>query len=163
MVNYEKHEKMVNRQTWVTHNQFPDIPFNELQAQANLIYFEAEASYNEEKGAFTTWLMPLLRTRLLQFGKEWTKVSYMETLPETGAYMSVEDQIIFRDSIMSLSSEAREVVSILFNSPQEIFTLSGGKYSNRKLRGALRDHLRELGWPWKIIRSSFSELEGVFA
>jgi hypothetical protein len=77
--------------------------------------------------------------------------------------MSPEETLIHKDALEKLSSEAKEVIILIFNAPKEILeTLAADKYdkvSKRKIRDFL---IREKGWERANVKKCFRELKLLF-
>lgn len=154
---FEDYQKMIKTASIKMNRQYPWVPVEEFEAEGNLIFCEASIQWNPERSKFSTYLFHSLKAlhNIAQVGcpvdPEFEQESFACGPPET---------IEFKNLLESLSDEAKEVASVLLNSPLEIMRLAEVP-SPKKIRGALRDHLRNLGWQWKTIRSAFTEIERV--
>ena len=75
-------------------------------------------------------------------------------LPFKDARWSAE----FRETLIGLSEEAQAVAKILIDGPAEALGVLGSE-APRMIRGALRRHLRSLGWSVQEISRAFNELK----
>ena len=73
--------------------------------------------------------------------------------------LNQEREVIKKDLFTQLSNEAKEVINIIFNSPNEILeTFKTPKY-NLVSRKKILDHLISNGWNPKCIKKVFKELK----
>ena len=75
---------------------------------------------------------------------------------------SAEKMVMLKDSVRSLSAEARQVVRIVLNAPQEMVEYLWGS-SEKQITKITRHDLRQYlnwskGWPFLTIEGVFSEL-----
>lgn len=68
--------------------------------------------------------------------------------------------LIWKETVENLSSEAREVVSILLSTPTEILGIVGTE-SPKAIRGAIYKYLWAHGWRWHRIWGAFREIKEV--
>ncbi|MBU0777757.1 hypothetical protein KKF82_05825 [Patescibacteria group bacterium] len=76
---------------------------------------------------------------------------------------NVERMVILKDSVKKLSAEAREVIRIILNSPEEMVEYLWGmeeKQITKITQRDLRQYLNwSLGWPFLVIEEVFGELK----
>lgn len=70
------------------------------------------------------------------------------------ALLLKEHNIEFPDKLMTLSEEAKQVCRMVFESPEEFFS-----NAPKMARGVIFRKLREFGWKWEQIWSSFTEIK----
>lgn len=84
---------------------------------------------------------------------------YQSIDPDNLQYVTEENPesiLIAKELLTNLSREAKEVVTIIINSPEEMFLKSG---SFRQME--LRKILRKKGWGWKKVLSVQKELQEI--
>ena len=93
----------------------------------------------------------------------WREVK--EQLDSTNIVETPETITSFKERIDSLSKEAREVVEIILNTPQELldalFMIKNNK-KGRLSKNQLTQYLRYYGWKLIVIDNVFGELEKKF-
>ena len=73
-----------------------------------------------------------------------------------------EREILFKQSLQLLSTEAMEVVSLVINTPTELLSIVLQKDSPRLTKTDLKVFLRSKGWKFKNIFSAFLEIKNFF-
>ena len=135
-------------------------PLTDFVSLGHEVFMECVESWKPERAAFISHLHRKLTWGMLDFLKKVDHpVSY--TLTKELEDLDVENpdgRIAFRDELTQLSMEAQHVASIILNGPGEVLDEIIGNITPKKVRGALRRHLRSLGWPWSKIRGSFNEI-----
>jgi hypothetical protein len=160
---------------WITAKKFfknhPDIDFEDLLSEAVIAYSIAKKEFRKDKNAaFSTYLCAIMHNRLIDFCgnidrhnlNEQPKDPSIIGDPYPGTWESVQidpkminfpiapDAIFdFRDSmIRNLGDEAKEVCSMIFNSPGEFFSLEN-------LTAKLN---KEKGWKEYYAKSVYREI-----
>lgn len=99
--------------------------WDELFAQANLIYCDALSSYDPSKGKFSTWLVFKINQLLICNKKEnrSTYISKEELFSEIEINSTTNDpyhMVLFKQTLEKLSSKARHMVNLILDPPKEL-------------------------------------------
>ena len=139
------------------------IPFEDVVAQARLIFMKEYRNFDPTKARFTTHLYRGLVWQLTDWlQKEYFHRSHLEINEEV---VGAEDhpRCATHDIEMRVSEEARIVISLVVSTPEHLHTLLRWNRADgrKKILGTIREYLRdELGWSNQIISQSFQELRG---
>lgn len=126
------------------------IAREDLEGVANLAFCQAHHKYNPNKAAFSTYLHHNLYGRLKAYIKKELKQQTVE-LNEELCYQK-STNIMEKE----ISKEAREVVRVVYNSPDILLNLHPKKKITKK---TLRYYFSKIrGWEFKVIESSFKEI-----
>lgn len=159
--------------------------FDDMMSVCNEAYCKAILHYQPEKGKFSTILYHYATRALIdEIRKKKTKYEKLEPLPLKWEMLGVEapsnerenkypymftEALIdekqdnerrheFRTQLESLSQEAQEMISLILNSPYELF--EGAKsLSPKYLRGQVIKMMRDRKWKWNVIYSSIKEIK----
>jgi RNA polymerase sigma factor (sigma-70 family) len=183
---YTEYQDLINKRAWSWHRT-SGVPFEDLQAQGNLIFCEALECFDEDQSSFSTWLTLRLNQKLYIYIRYLIVRKQRETyfgLPDMLLEEDNEDDlegiqfvsddtynpertVIFSDTIDNLSDEAKQVVNIIFNSPAELTELLQAS-SRRGMVGVLKRHLKDIRrtkpirWTWVTIEKTLRELRMTF-
>jgi len=129
------------------------VEFEELLSEACLAYCEAEVdpNYDPRKSAMTTFAYYKMHSHL----KNYIKKQYHDEQVNDRAELTPEQEVEFKDTIESLTDEAKFVCEQILKSPHEF--LSEG--APRKCQSKLKTYLRQSGFTWEQIRNSFKEIK----
>jgi len=131
-----------------------------LIAQGNYCFMEAARSW-PRKQKFSTWLYRALFNDLRNFARKNERlVLDNEGSQAIPSHYSADPARVamFRDALANLSEEARVVVGIVLDGPEEVLGWVAHR-SPRAIRGLLKEHLREQGWSWPVIWRTFREIK----
>ena len=164
-------EKLIKKICWNFHRKYGgDV--EEWIAEANLIFIDTYNSYDNQRGAFSTWLSLHIWKRLLTY-----KSTLNRQCPPVFANLKEDVDLIkfiidptsittpFFSSMELLDGMKQstiELIEIIWNPPKKLTKMkikSGASPCHTKV--ALRKYLRKADWSWKRIQESFAELEGV--
>jgi len=159
---YKDTEDLIRSVVWQIQRRFGGS-FDNLMAEANLIFMKSFYSHNKHKASFTTWLYNRLWNGLIDIKRiEYKRVNciWIENCPEP----KVESKESFLDLLWDLSSDAKIVVTLVLDPPEKLQKDISYKHaSNPKyFRGALRRHLHiSLGWTMRRVQETFQEITEV--
>lgn len=129
--------------------------FEDRMSTAREAFMRAYNSYDSTKGAqFSTWVYWQVRTALLTRKNQCIKQSErfrngLSKLPNRSRKPG------FMDLLWELSDDARDVVRIISEAPEEVTELW---VNNVDAQGMVRSYLRGAGWTATRITRSFSEI-----
>lgn len=159
---YKNYKRMIAGRAWTFH-YLTGIEFEELHAQGRLIFVQARKDFIAGKSSFSSWLWLYLTTRLANFvGTFHRNVSLDDDLIHLEPHSNLNPRrlLIWKETIGNLSTEAKEVVRLLMGSPAEALNIIGTE-PPRIIRGAIRRHLQDEGWPCTAIWDAFREIKQV--
>jgi len=135
-------------------------PEEDAFGEASELFMLAVCEYDEERGAaFGTYLYSVAKNGLGDWGKKNDLPPDPELLPEPIAAMPDPCKVLMvKEWLMNLSDECKEVASIILNGPAEVLDLTTMN-TTKAVRGALYKHLRDIGWSWPKIWSTFQEMK----
>jgi len=142
--------------------------FDEMVAEANLIYMKAFLSHNPNKSQFSTWLRFALWKGLIDFRRfireenRYINIKHFEEIENFHLYPA-STYIPFWDLISELSDDAKTIVDLILE-PPEIMQSAALRKGNApcNIKTALRTHLSYvLGWSANQIKNSFQEIAAV--
>lgn len=164
-LEYKDYEKMIVQRAWKWKAKTgQDI--EDLIAEGNLVFCNCLQNYNHEKSAFGTFLYNSLQihygnlantSRYQKTYNPHNSVSFDEERLLPNFYPGDAEEItIFRQLIESLSSDAKEVVKAVFETPLEIISEMG---VTKITKYALQKYFARKGWKIKRIWTAFGEIQ----
>lgn len=141
--------------------------FDDYVSLANQVFMDVYASWKSGLAPFTSYLSTCIYRRLLDEKRKdmrWKIVSISPTEQnEDGIILEDKSRTFnFSEFAEELSEDARIVVSLVLDTPDEIARIVAGKGGHAKnFRSTVREHLSRLGWTYNRIVESFEEIRGV--
>ncbi len=142
--------------------------FDEMVAEANLIYMKCFISHNPNKSRFSTWLRFHLWKGLIDFKRfireenKYVRIERFEEIENFHLYPA-PSYIPLWDLVSELSNDAKTIVSLILEPPgimQSAALRKGTAPCN--IKRALQIHLSYiLGWSANQIKDSFQEITTV--
>ena len=161
-------ENLINKLAWKFCRSFGGR-FEDIQAEANLLFVEAYNHYDETKAKLSTWLYHYIWGRLKNTLRKNRIHCYQlpdDRFDEDDAHLEVllkEPASPFFELMDSASDDVRDIIQLALFPPAVPFTdkdfQMGTSYC--KARVELRSHLRNLGWTWDRIKESFTEIREI--
>lgn len=139
----------------------------DLMAQANLIFIEAVDTYNPSKSKLTTWLMFIIRKRLLTYIKDECKQAHVQINKYIiDTYPAHHKDFSVMEMLDEMKQDALVVLQLFLETPQEIMVdmLNDGKRIDQApacMRRRLKNRLRQMGWRTKRIKKAFKEIKQI--
>lgn len=163
---YTDIEKLIYDIVWKFKDRYGgDI--GELVAEANLIYVLAFDSYNETKGALSTWMHFCIRKGLLDFLKSTRQqnrygLKFYPLSEAKGVSIQKFRPLHLLEMLEEVGEDAKVVIRLVFYPPEGITKedLEGG-FSACRCRRYLRQYLHDLGWTGRRIKESFQEIRRI--
>jgi len=164
--DYEQYKKCIYSlvHTWVKKSPFS---FDELLSEANLGFLRAVETYDLTKAGFPTHLYITVNGRLSHFvcKKKVVEDELDEWLPGKGD--NPEQALVFKELVHNLSTEAREVVEVVLNTPREMIELVRDMTSGRQgkmhlYRSNVTKFYRKRGWSYNKINAAYQEIKNTF-
>ena len=156
--NYEKYKKMIGKIAWRYHLIYGQ-PMDELISEGNLIYAKAVKKHDSSISCFSTFLWACLEKELFTFCRNQKTHSvndcfYSARIPQP------EKEVEFKNTVETMSEEAKYIASIILSGPGELLGIDPDTRM-WDIRKEIKKHLREIGWKWKDIKSSFQEIRNI--
>jgi len=143
--------------------------FEELVAEANLVFVKVYEVFDPSKGALSTLLVSSIWRRFIDIGRKksneksvWSVSSNVDrgngTL-EDGLADHRVGEFNFIEFATGLTEDAKLVMKLALESPEELAKEAIGKGdAPRNWRSSIRWHLYNLGWSVDRVASSFEEV-----
>ena len=147
--------------TYVKKSRFS---FDELMSEANMGFIKAVDTYNKNKAKFHTHLYITVNGRLSHYCNQKNVFNnFYENLniEYQPGNTNPEQNASFKDLIDSMSTEAKEVINMVLNTPTEMIELVKEMTSNRQgkvhlYKSAVTRYLRTKGWHYYMINETYS-------
>lgn len=140
--------------------------FEELRADANLLFVQAYDKHDESKGSLVTWvkfyvfknLLEKLRSRLYRQAAHGRSNKDVLTLPAPAEFGLME----FLDG---LPLEVAAVVKMTLDPPPDVLLSVEqlGGFKPHRVRNAIREFLKDLGWASSQITDLFQNIREVLS
>lgn len=143
--------------------------FEQLLAEANLLFVLAYDTHNEAKAGFTTWLHFCIRKGLLSFKRrirQENKYTKFFPLEETNpTHEKFYQPLCFFELFDEFGADSKQIIELILNPPTELVGLvfEEGKYNPHTFKAELRTYLSSLGWTGRRIKESFNEIREVIS
>ncbi len=142
--------------------------FDEMVAEANLIYMKCFISHNPNESQFSTWLRFTLWKGLINFRRfireenKYMTIQYIEEIENFHLYPA-PSYIPFWDLVSELSDDTKTIVSLILEPPEIMQSAALRKGTAPcNIKTALRIYLSYiLGWSASQIKDSFKEITAV--
>jgi hypothetical protein len=160
---YEDYQALIFKLAHRYH-RYSGIEFDELVGWANLKFVECQKDYDPVLASFGTYLHIQIQGLFLGLAQKHWKTKDIElnldTANQSTNNSTPENLLIFKQTLENLSSDAREVIKIIFNTPIDLInmTMRPSKYSKKVTKQQLEEYLRKQGWSFYRIWKTFKEI-----
>ena len=178
---YQTYKNMIRGFAW-SYNRRTGIPFEELEAQGNLIFCEAYHTYNKNTSSFSTHLSVSLNGKLMNHTRKILEKKSNKELFENSYSLQCEylknwilfsgskgkwpDKILAKielDEMINKSSpNAHYIILLEFQYPKEMMNMHSRQdnsgYQYRISKSLVTRYLRKKGWTKEEIILSFREI-----
>jgi len=176
---YEDYQRMIYHSAhhW---SSVLDLPFDELVSLNNLIFCESIREWNPKRSpSFSTFLTVKLRLSTRRaFLPAWNGFSgkseseHIRPIRYTIGFTEFTEEDVphpdncpyrnnvFKETVENLSPSSQHIVALLLEEDPSPTLGVTGKDSRKKIKGAITQHLRDEGWSWGKISTSFREIKG---
>ena len=159
-------QNLIYKIVWRFKNRYGG-EFEQLLAQANLLFVLAYDSHNKNKAGFSTWIHHCLITGLLDFKKlinqenKYTRILQFSTINHLQE--SSYQQSYFFELLDELGEDSKQIIKLILNPPAELMEIifEKDKYNPRTFKAELGFYLFSLGWTGRRIKESFNEIREV--
>lgn len=160
MLNYNNYEKLIKKISWSWHKT-TGIDLETLIAEANVAFVECQNNYNPQQGKFSTLLWHAIGNKFknliayrYQNRHDGTEVE-LENLALSNPSMQ-EKKCIFKSTLLSLSKEAQQIISIVLETPVDLLAMIP---KPRLSKHQLTKYLRFKGWKIPAIHKAYIEIK----
>jgi len=137
--------------------------FEELQAEANLLFILSCISYRENKGNLHIWIRWCVWKGLLSYTKSLYKQipkSITENEQNHQIIKMLEDKKSHLFSSLELfdgvGDDAKTIIHLIWNLPHDLPVKNGNHPCH--VQTSLRKYLRDMGWTYRRIKETFEEV-----
>jgi RNA polymerase sigma factor (sigma-70 family) len=157
-INYEDYKRLIFKLAH-TYSSLTGIEFDELVSAGNEKFVTCQKTYDPKKAKFSTYLTWELRGlfREMQRKQKRLQMNTVHDLELTNSPMQ-EELVFFVDILKGLSSDAKEVVKIVFDTPTDLIEMLPKKQPRGISKHQIQKHLRHRGWSFSRIWKSFGEI-----
>lgn len=157
-VELPKVEKMLYSLAWKTSNAYP-VSFEEAKAEAYFAFMKACEQFDPKRGAkFSSWCYFWTWTHLKTFVTKRTvdPLCFVE-LDDDLTGEAPPERSEFMESLADLSEDAKEIISLLLETPGEILEL--GAPTPKRILKRVKDYLVERkGKKWLHVEVAVEEI-----
>lgn len=138
------------------------VGFDYWLSEANWIFMEAYYSYDPGEGMeFSSWLYFLLYRRLTSVTRKHARIAAQANLSRIREDVESK-KVRLQDFISNLSNDAKEVVSIIVDSPNDVKLALLSRPTREplpiKMKQCLLEFLSDIGWANDRIFDTFTEI-----
>lgn len=158
-IKYEDYKKLIDKAAFL-YSQKSLFSTKTLISEANIAFMTAKAKYNPEKAKFSTWLSIVISCRFKNLAihsscKKYRGIKVSIELAENIPHeQNLEHHCIFKDMVSKLSTNAQNIISIIFYAPRNIIETNLSK-------NKLTKYLKSKNWSQKKINQGFKEIKEI--
>jgi len=136
------------------------IEFDRLVAHANLEFVKCQKNYDPKKAKFSTYLHIKIRGLFLEMARKKNS-NPMAFVPyyEKASDNTPDEYLFFKEILMGLSADAKEVCKIVFSTPTDLINMLPTKQPRGVNKHQIQKHLRRRGWKFTRIQKVFQEIK----
>jgi len=158
MNTYEKYSKMVWSISWRfwEKSRFTGIEVDDLFQEGCIALLEAEGKYSPDYGTqFSTFAYWVIKNHLIDVLRKYQEFyEFPDFIPDPTPFPLHNSSLDFYQHVNNLSEPALELYRIVLDRSPEFFEIPP-----KKVRGILKEKLRDMGWSWSTIWDAFRELK----
>lgn len=155
---YKQHENLLWDRAW-SWNRTTGHDVEELFGECRVQFFLLIELWDAEKMKLSSFLTMCLNQHLNTYTHK-TDLPMEETEEISNVLFTAlnpRDSLCFKEMIESMSSQGQYVCRLLLENTDRLKIKPN--MSIKAVRGAIRDHLREIGWTWDSIWDTFTEVK----
>ncbi len=158
MQDYENYKRLIFKLAG-TYSQITGIEFDELVSAGNEKFVTCQKTYDPSKAKFSTYLTWELRGlfREMQRKQNRYQANIVQDLELSNSPVQ-EELVFFMDILEGLSSDAKDIIKIVFDTPMDLVEMLPKKQPRGISKHQIQKHLRQQGWPFSRIWKSFKEI-----
>jgi len=157
-IRYEDYQKLICKLAH-KYSLLTGIEFDELLSAGNEKFVTCQKTYDSNKAKFSTYLTWELRGLFREMQRKQNyQQSNIKHEVELSSKPMQEELVFFKSILKELSSDAKEVVKIVFNTPTEMLKMMPAKQPRGINKHQIQKHLKRKGWTISRIWKSFEEI-----
>jgi DNA-directed RNA polymerase specialized sigma24 family protein len=154
MIKYEDHKQIIVKLAWDFANSEEEK--KELIAEGNYQYCLCLMRFDpNKKTKFGTFFYECLFNRFMNLQRDRSRKGITVDV-DLLAENVVERNMIFKDSLTNLSENAKEIVKVIFETPDDFY--QAAKEEIQVNKRMITDYLISRGWKFQTIWDGFSEI-----
>jgi len=163
---YRDTEPMINKLSWLHHRKIGG-DFEEIKAQANLLFMIAYNTTDDSSSSFITWLYTSIKYGLMSWTRSRTRRdrNHRRAIEDIARTVATEHQLSAEPSPLHIeakyneSETIRTLLDLIFH-PPEIIADDIGRYDDPAMvRETIKEYLEHHeGWSRDRIRLAFKEV-----
>ena len=160
-IDYKDYEKLIYKLAHRFHHT-TGIEFDELIGWGNLKFMECQKTYDPAMASFGTYLHWQLQGLFLDIARKQNKWIIQDNYePKTN--ITPEKYLFFKELLSELSSDAKEVCKIIFETPMDLINMIIDLDQPRgENKHQIQKYLRKQGWTYNRIWDTFREISNIF-
>ena len=159
-IKAEDYMGMMQKIAW-SFTKTTGLEYDDLLSSAFFAFTECQKWYDPNESRFSTYLHHACQALIIDHcndALQWKEAFVTSEIPIRNE-IDPERQLLFKETIENLPSEARMICMMIFEAPHEFLMQNTPKLS----RGRIKEKLRELGWSWGKIWSGFRDIKNVLS
>jgi len=152
---YNKYKKMIKMFVFKTYLK-SGIDYDELDAQANLLFCEALNDYDQKKSKFSTYLYIYLQNGLKNYVYNEKK---QKKIFNSLSNLSDLYYIYNHKEKKTISKETTFIINMLIDDYEKVRSFTKNKYGGKISKNCLLKYLLDLGWKRQKINQTFCEIK----
>jgi len=160
---YNDTENLINKTVYQFYKRYGG-DFEELQAEANLIFIQIYNSYKKHRSRFSTWLCFCIWKGLLDCKNKLYRQTPKPIIDGNEEDIQIIEMLEDRkkhtfsslELFDGIGDDAETVIRLIWNMPHDLPIKNGNHPCH--IRASLRKYLRDAGWTWRRIKESFDEI-----
>ena len=163
-INYEDYQKTIYKLAWI-YNKKTGIDFNELVCIANEEFVKIPKTFDKNKSCFNTYLIMKIKgafSMIIQKKKE-KKIDFYSDLFDNNLRDKnsdpQENTCMFSNLISELPADAKMVIDIIFNAPDDLIKMLPKKQTRGINESLLTQYLKMKNWSISKILRAFKDIK----
>lgn len=142
---------LIRKLAWSFHKS-SGIDWKDLFQEASIAAYEAQKSFNPEKGSASTYLWICIHNHLMNYVS--SQSLYHEPMETMEDMSTIQAEMETSDLFDKLTEKAKQIANVILTNPERYDCMS--PHEAKILVGKVL--IRQLGWTWKDVRQGMSEL-----
>ncbi len=157
-INYLDYQNLIYKLAHRFHKT-TGIETDKLISCANIEFVKCQKSYNPIRASFSTYLYIKIRGLFLEMARKKNNNPEINSPYEKQSNNTADEYLFFKEILKSLSTDAKEVCEIVFNTPIDLIRMLPIKQPRGVNRHQIQKHLRRQGWTFTRIWGVFREIK----
>lgn len=150
------------------HPNIHGMSLDELISEGNLEFVRCQPDFDPAKNTkFSSYLYIRLRgaykNAQRKRGNEKRRIAYeLLAIPIEIETRTPESRCLFKEAIKGLSSDAKEIIKIVFETPMDLVGMLPKKQPRGLNKSQIGKYMRSQGWGFPRISKAFAEIKEIF-